>query len=455
MLSTLIISRIQFAFTISFHILFPAFSIGLATFLAIMEGFWLKTQKHKYYAICRFYSKIFALTFGMGIISGIVMEFQLGTNWAGYAKVVGPVLGSLFTYEVMTAFFIEAGFLGVMLFGWKKVSPKLHYISTLAVLFGVTLSAFWILAANSWMQTPAGAHMVNGSFVVDSWKAVIINHSTIYRFIHMMFAAYITTLLVVAGISAHYLIKSKHIQISRFCVYFALVGLSVLAPLQLLIGDQVGKEVHDNQPIKTAAIEGVWQTQRHAPFLIFAVPDQKAQKNYLAIGVPGMASFINTHDFNGKLQGLKSVSRENQPPVDIVFYSFRIMLGIGLALFLLIGMGWLLKFKNQLFESKLFLRCLILFAPLGFVAIETGWFVAETGRQPWIVYQLLKTSQSVSDVSLRNTLISFTLIVLVYGVIFGFFYFKYLIKTIRKGPENLESISDMPFAYMGQHQEDA
>lgn len=452
MLNTLLISRIQFAFTISFHILFPAFSIGLATFLAIMEGCWLKTKDPKFLSICRFYSKIFALTFGMGVVSGIVMEFQLGTNWSQYAHAVGPVLGSLFTYEVMTAFFIEAGFLGIMLFGWKRVSPTVHYLSTLAVVFGVTLSAFWILAANSWMQTPAGAHMVHDHFVVDSWLQVIFNHSTVFRFLHMLIAAYMTTLMVIAAISGFYLFKKTHRGVSEFCLRFVLVAMSVLVATQLFIGDEVGRIVHEHQPIKTAAIEGVWDTSRHVPFLVFAYPDQKDQGNKFSLPVPGLASFINTHRFDGQLIGLKSVPEADQPAVAFVFYSFRIMLGAWALMVLLVLLGWFLKYKKVLFTSSWYHRMLMFGAPLGFLAMETGWFVAEAGRQPWTVYNLLRTSDSVSSIPVRDTVISFVLMLIIYGVIFGYFYFKYLLQTIRKGPDLFDHDKALPFAYMGSNQ---
>lgn len=449
MLTTELLSRIQFAFTVSFHILFPAFSIGLVTFLAIMEGMWLKTKDPKYYQICRFWIKIFALTFGMGVVSGIVVEFQLGTNWSGYTHKVGSVLGALFTYEVMTAFFIEAGFLGVMIFGWKKVSPKLHYLSTLLVTIGVTLSAFWIMSANSWMQTPSGAILQDGNFVVSSWTEVILNPSVLPRFFHMLLAAYLSTAFVIASISAYYLLKKRSLAVAKTCFSFALWAITILAPLQIVMGDVVGVNIHEHQPLKTAAIEGVWETQRGAPLLLFAVPNSEKQKNEYAVGIPHLASLINTHDWNGELQGLKSVSPSEQPVVGAVFYSFRVMVGIGLLMFAIAIASLWLRYRKKLYDKPWFLRALLFSAPIGFIALITGWITAETGRQPWIVYNLLRTSDAVSPIQLHNVIVTFVLMVIIYAIIFGVFYFRYLIKTIKKGPDGFAP-DNIPFTYLHQ-----
>jgi cytochrome d ubiquinol oxidase subunit I len=442
-----LLSRIQFAFTISFHILFPAFSIGLATFLAIMEGLWLKTKNPIYYQICRYWIKIFALTFGMGVVSGIVMEFQLGTNWAGFTRAVGPVLGGLFTYEVLTAFFIEAGFLGVMIFGWSKVGPKLHYLATLLVWFGVTLSAFWILAANSWMQTPAGAILENGRFVVQSWWHVIINHSIIVRYSHMMLAAYLCTAFVISSVSAYYLLKGRHVEFAKKCFSFSLLVIVITIPLQIWVGDEAGIKDHEYQPIKTAAIEANWKTQNGAPLLLFAIPDQAEQKNLFEIGIPHLASVINTHQWNGRLQGLDTVSKADQPFVPIVFYSFRIMVAAGLLMLLIGIIGLYLRYKKKLYTSNCFLRTNLYLAPLGFIAMITGWFTAETGRQPWVVHGLLRTADAVSKVHTRDVIISFVLLFIVYGIIFGVFYFRYLLQVIKAGPAEIDQ-HRMPFSYM-------
>jgi len=443
------LSRIQFAFTITFHIIFPAFSIGLASFLAIMEGAWLKTKNPLYLRICKFWMKIFALTFGMGVVSGIVMEFQLGTNWAGFAHIVGPVLGGLFTYEVLTAFFIEAGFLGVMVFGWDKVGPRLHFLATLLVVLGVSLSSFWILSANSWMQTPEGAVLEAGRFVVSNWFQVIFNHSTIVRWLHMLLAAYITTAFVIAGISAYYLLHDRCKEFARKCFSFVLWAVVILVPLQMWMGDEVGLEVHKYQPIKTAAIEGVWNTQKGAPFLLFAIPDQSAQKNLFTVSIPHFASVINTHKWDGKLIGLKTVPPADQPEVIVVFWTFRIMVGLGLLMLAIGFMGLWLRYKKKIYDTRWFLKLCLWTCPMGFVAIITGWFTAEIGRQPWVVYDLLRTSDAASKVLVSNVVTSLILIILVYGIIFGIFYFRYLLKTIRIGPDELVAEAQ-PFAYLQQ-----
>jgi cytochrome d ubiquinol oxidase subunit I len=329
---TTLLSRAQFGFTIGFHILFPTFNLGLAMFLSIMEGLWLKTRSPLYLGICKFWTKIFALTFGMGVVSGIVLSYELGTNFGPFTQAVGSVLGALFSYEVLSAFFLEAGFLGVMLFGWNRVSPRLHYAATLLVMLGTTISAFWIMSANSWMQTPSGYHIVAGRYIVDSWTSVIFNPSFIPRFMHMVMASYVTTSFVIAGISAWYLLKKHHEAMAKQTFSFALGAAIILTPLQIYIGDTVGLAVHQNQPLKTAAMEGVWSTQRAAPFVVFAWPAVKEETNLYAITIPYLASLINTHRLDGQLIGLKSVAPMDRPIVAPVFFGFRIMLAIGLLL---------------------------------------------------------------------------------------------------------------------------
>jgi len=450
MVDILLLSRLQFAFTISFHILFPAFSIGLAIFLAAMEGVWLKTKNPEYLNICKFWSQIFALTFGMGVVSGIVMEFQLGTNWAGFTQLVGGVLGPLFTYEVLTAFFIEAGFLGVMLFGWDRVGLKLHYLSTLLVTIGTTLSAYWIMAANSWMQHPVGYSKINHAFQATDWTKIIFSSTTITRFIHMMLASYICAGFVISSVCAFYLLNNKHTYFSKKCFSFIWAVLFILIPLQIFSGDLTGLEIHENQPIKTAAIEGAWDTQTGAPFLLIAVPDREKQTNSWSLGIPHGSAFINTHDWNGKLVGLKSVPPADQPNVAIVFYSFRIMVAIGLLMLVLAALAFYLRIKKRLFDSQWFLKMCWFSAPLGFIALWCGWITAEVGRQPWIVYNLLRTTDAISNVSLYNVIISFSLIFVVYGIIFGYFYFYFLDKIIRKGPIAIKQaeMTHQPFQYM-------
>ncbi|MFN7094328.1 MAG: cytochrome ubiquinol oxidase subunit I [Burkholderiales bacterium] len=435
MMNAEILSRIQFAFTISFHILFPAFSIGLAFFLAIMEGIWLKTRNPVYLSICKFWTKIFALTFGMGIVSGIVMEFQLGTNWAGLTSAVGGILGALFTYEVLTAFFIEAGFLGVMLFGWNKVGPKLHYFATLLVVSGTTLSAYWIMSANTWMQHPVGYTYLNGIFKPTDWLLVVFNPATWPRFMHMLLAAYICASFVIISVSSYYLLKQKHIEFAKKCLSFTWLALLIVMPIQIFFGDLNGLEVYENQPLKTAAMEGLWETQKGAPLLLFAIPDQQQQKNHFELKIPYGASLINTHSLNGELIGLKTVAPQDQPPVLPVFFSFRIMVGLGLLMLFLAVWAVYLKITNKLFKHKLFLKLSVFTSPLGFIALWTGWIAAEMGRQPWAVYNLLRTRDAVARVNPHDVVVSMVLLVVIYGIIFGYFYTYYFSKTIQKGPE--------------------
>ena len=333
MLDALYLSRLQFAFTISFHIIFPAFSIGLAAFLVVMEGLWLKTNNPLYYQVIRFWTKVFALTFGMGVVSGIVMEFQLGTNWAGFAKEVGSVLGPLFVYEVLSAFFIEAGFIGIMIFGWTKVGKKLHYLATIMVTLGTTISAYWIMSANSWMQHPVGYKIVNGKFVVTDWLQIVFNPYSFPRFIHMIFAAYLATSFVIISISAYYLLRNKFVDFASKCMGSAVIVVMIIIPLQIFIGDTAGVNVYEHQPIKTAAIEGLWETQKSVPTLIFAIPSNQGQKNLFEFGsIPYGSSILNTHSLHGQLIGLNTVSKEDQPEVWPVFYSFRIMVGLGMLM---------------------------------------------------------------------------------------------------------------------------
>ncbi len=449
---TLLLSRLQFAFTISFHIIFPAFSIGIAAFLVVMEGLWLKTNNSIYYQIIRFWTKIFALTFGMGVVSGIVMEFQLGTNWAGFTKLIGSVLGPLFVYEVLSAFFIEAGFIGVMIFGWNKVGPKLHYLATILVTLGTTISAYWIMSANSWMQHPVGFTLIDGKYVANNWPLIIFNPYTFPRFIHMLLASYLATTFVIISVSAYYLLKGKFIEFAQKSLTSAVIMATVLIPLQIFVGDDSGLEVHKHQPIKTAAIEGVWNTQKDVPLLLLAWPSNTEQKNKFELGIPYGASLINTHNLHGELAGLKTVSTKDQPEVWIVFCCFRIMVAMAFIMLAYALSALVLIMKKQLFNSKIMLKVSQCMAPVGFIAIITGWFTAEIGRQPWVVYGLIRTDSAISDVSMHNVLVSLALIVVVYGVIFGYFYFHFLDKTIKKGPADFNA--SHPFQYLGRSEKD-
>jgi len=452
-INTLLLSRIQFGFTIGFHILFPTLNIGMAMFLSIMEGVWLKTRDPVYKAICRFWTTVFALTFGVGVVSGIVLSYELGTNFGLFTNAVGGVLGSLFAYEVLSAFFLEAGFLGVMLFGWDKVSPKLHYCATLLVMIGTTISAFWIMSANSWMQTPAGYALVAGKYIVTNWWEVVFNPSFIPRYLHMILASYVTTCFVIAGIAAWYLLKQRHVDFARRCFSFAIGAAIVVTVLQLFIGDAVGLEVNKNQPLKTAAMEGIWNTGKALPFLVFAIPDPEQEKNLYEIKIPYMASLINTHHFDGELIGLKSVSPNDRPIVVTVFFAFRIMVGLGILFFLTALCGLWLRLRGQLYNHNWFYRLCLLISPLGFISSLAGWITAESGRQPWVIYNLMRTADGASIVALHQVVISLILFFLAYGVVF-IFYLIYLFRLINEGPTEATIDTAMqppPFTYLGKN----
>jgi len=433
-MSVLLLSRLQFALTISFHIIFPAFSIGLATYLVVIEGLWLKTNKKVYYRTARYFSKILALTFGMGVISGLAMAFQMGTNWAGFSKTVGPVLGVLFTLESLTAFFVEATFLGLMLFGWHLVSKRLHFFSTIMVCFGVTLSAFWIMAANSWMHTPAGVVYESGQFIVVNWFHVIFNPSTLSRFTHMIIASYIATLMVIAMIAAFNLLRKRFQSFALENLKLALFFLAILAPLQIIIGDLVGLKIHRYQPVKTAAIEGLWETKKGAPLVLFANISQQERTNTYSFEIPKLASLINTHHLNGELKGLDAVPDNELPRVAVVFYSFRVMAGLGFLIVMLTFLGLYYWKTNSLTSKYWYHRLLVISAPSGFIALLTGWFTSEVGRQPWVVYGLIKTQDVVSQVSPKQVLNGFIVIIITYGLIFGVGYLSFFFKIIKKGP---------------------
>jgi cytochrome d ubiquinol oxidase subunit I len=435
--STLILSRIQFAFTIGFHIIFPTLNIGLAVFIAWMEALWLKTHNPIYLKIAQFWTKVFALTFGMGVVSGIVMSYQLGTNFGNFTRVAGNVVGPLFGYEVLSAFFLEAGFLGVMLFGWKRVSPRLHFLATLLVAIGTLISAFWIMSANSWMQTPAGYHIVNGTFVVDSWLQVIFNPSFLRRFFHMVLASLVTCLFVIAGVASWYLLRRRHEDIAKPCLRFALIAAVILTPIQIVVGDLVGLKMHEYQPLKIAAIEANWNTTQGAPLYLFAIPDTTTAQNRYAVSIPYGASLFNTHSLHGTLVGLTSAPRNDWPVVPPVFFGFRIMVGIGFLLFFVALYGFWLKWRDKLFTSRGFQYLCVGVSPLGFIATLAGWITAESGRQPWTVYNLLRTQDAASAVAGQSVLITLSMFIAVYSLIFAF-YLYYFFKLIQLGPVHLE-----------------
>ena len=434
-LDPLLLSRIQFAFTISFHILFPSFTIGLAAWLVVLEALWLRTGKDIYLRIAQQWTKIFAISFGMGVVSGVVLSYEFGTNWSELSRRGGNVIGPLMAYEVLTAFFLEAGFLGIMLFGWNRVPKAVHFFASCMVALGTVISAFWILSANSWMQTPAGFTVdAAGVLHVANWYQSIINPSFPYRFAHMLAAAYLTTAFIVAGIGAWYILRDRCVPHGRIMLSMALSLLVWLAPLQVVIGDLHGLNTLKYQPAKVAALEAHWETGTSVPLILFAFPDPKAETNHYELAIPKLGSLILTHDWNGEVKGLKSFPPEDRANPIIPFFAFRIMVGIGLIMIAVGIVGAILWLRGTLFTSRWCLHTLTWVSPLGFLAVLAGWFTAEVGRQPWTVYGVLRTADAVSPVPGGSVFTSIILFVLVYGIIFGAGLY-YIIKLVQRGPE--------------------
>ena len=432
-LDPLILARIQFAFTVSFHIVFPAFTIGLASWLAVVEGLWLKTGNKVYKEVYKFWAKIFAVCFGMGVVSGVVMSYQFGTNWSVFSDRVGSVIGPLLGYEVLTAFFLEASFLGVMLFGWNRVSDKMHFVSTVIVAIGTLSSAFWILAANSWMQTPQGFEIDSaGILQPTNWIEIIFNPSFPFRFVHMVLAAYLTTAFTVGGIGAWYLWRKRHIPHARVMLGMAMIMAIFVAPLQLVVGDLHGLNTLEHQPAKVAAMEGLYETGTSVPMVLFGWPNELEERIDNAIEIPGLTSFILTHDWKGEVRGLKEWAPEERPPVAIVFWSFRVMVAIGLAMILTGVMAAVLFFRKRLFDSRAFQLWCIMLTPAGFIALLAGWFVTEVGRQPYVVYGVIRTSDAVSPILGAHVAMSLLAFIVVYTVLFGAATY-YILKLIGKG----------------------
>ena len=431
----LTLARLQFAFTVSFHIIFPAFTIGLASYLAVLEALWLYTGRDVFLTLFHYWKKIFAISFGMGVVSGIVMSYQFGTNWSVFSDKTGPILGPLMGYEVMSAFFLEAGFLGVMLFGMDRVGKGLHFFATLMVAVGTLLSAFWILAANSWMQTPAG-YAVNaaGQFVATDWWAVIFNPSFPYRLVHMVLAAYLTTAFVVGGVGAFHLLRDRANEGARVMFSMAMWMAAIVAPIQVVAGDLHGLNTLEHQPAKIAAMEGHWETRAGQPLILLGWPDMARETTHYAIEVPKLGSYILTHDWNGEVKGLKAWPPNERPNSTIVFWSFRIMVGLG-ALMVLLGFWSLwLRFHRRLTDSPPLLRASVLMAPSGFVAVLAGWITTESGRQPYTVYGLLRTTQSASPIDVQAVAASLIAFIVVYFLVFGAGTF-YILRQMRRPPE--------------------
>ncbi|HET8554724.1 MAG TPA: cytochrome ubiquinol oxidase subunit I [Rhodanobacteraceae bacterium] len=428
------LSRIQFGFVMSFHILFPAFTIGLAGWLVFLETLWLRKRTDMLRDLYFFWMKVFAGSFGLGVVSGIVMSFQFGTNWAGLSTVAGSVLGPLLNYEVMTAFFLEATFLGVMLFGWNRVSHRTHFIATCMVFFGTLLSSFWILSANSWMQTPQGYTVVDGIIHATDWWAAIFNPSFPTRLVHMVLACFLSTSLVIGGVSAVYLLHGRWHDKARFMLRCALVFVAVVIPVQIFVGDLSGQVVREYQPAKLAAIEARWNTQENVPLTLFAWPDENTESNDYALDVPHLGSVILTHSWSGKVEGLKDFPPRDRPPVAAPFFSFRVMVGLGILMLVLAIVGLVLWKCKHLYDRRWYLRSWMLMMPAGFIALLTGWYTAEIGRQPWVVYGVMRTAQAASPVLASSVLTSLIVYFVTYMILFGFGSW-YLLKVLRHGPD--------------------
>ncbi|MCC8375701.1 cytochrome ubiquinol oxidase subunit I [Photorhabdus sp. HUG-39] len=435
-LSALELARIQFAFTVSFHIIFPAITIGLASFLAVLEGLWLKTRNVDYKVLYHFWSKIFAVNFGMGVVSGLVMAYQFGTNWSFFSDFAGSITGPLLTYEVLTAFFLEAGFLGVMLFGWDRVGEKLHFFATFMVALGTLISTFWILASNSWMQTPQGHEIVNNQVVPVDWLAVIFNPSFPYRLAHMSTAAFLASAFFIAASAAWHLLKGNDSAAMKKMLSMSMWMILIIAPLQALIGDAHGLNTLKHQPAKVAAMEGHWENLpgEATPLILFGIPDMEREETRYAVEIPYLASLILTHSIDKQVPALKEFPPEDRPNALMVFWSFRVMVGLGVLMIVAGFWGLWLRYKRRLYQSKSFLRFIFLMAPSGLIAILAGWFTTEIGRQPWVVYGLLRTKDAVSAHGEIHMSISLLLFIAVYSSVFGVGY-AYMMKLIRKGPK--------------------
>ncbi|MFK3789499.1 cytochrome ubiquinol oxidase subunit I [Pseudomonas piscis] len=435
-LQALDLARIQFAFTVSFHIIFPAITIGLASFLAVLEGLWLKTHNNTYKDLYHFWSKIFAVNFGMGVVSGLVMAYEFGTNWSRFSDFAGSITGPLLTYEVLTAFFLEAGFLGVMLFGWNRVGRGLHFFSTVMVAIGTLISTFWILASNSWMQTPQGFSIVDGRIMPMDWLAIVFNPSFPFRLAHMAIAAFVSTAFFVGASGAWHLLRGNDTPQVRKMLSMALWMALIVAPIQAVVGDAHGLNTLEHQPAKIAAIEGHWENHgdEPSPLVLFGLPNMDSEKTDYALEVPYLGSLILTHSLDKQIPALKSFPKEDRPNSAIVFFSFRIMAGLGMLMILTGVLGLLLRRSGALYRNRWFLRLVLLMGPTGLIAMLAGWITTEVGRQPWVVYGLLRTSDAASNHSVMQLSVSLALFVLIYFSVFAV-GIGYMMKLVRKGPQ--------------------
>ncbi len=435
-MDALLLARIQFGFTISFHIIFPAITIGLASYLVVLEALWLKTKRPIYRDLYHFWVKIFAVNFGMGVVSGLVMAYQFGTNWSYFSDFAGGITGPLLAYEVLTAFFLEAGFLGVMLFGWRRVGPGLHFLSTVMVALGTLMSATWILASNSWMQTPTGFEILDGRVVPVDWLAVIFNPSFPYRLAHMVVAAFLATALFVGASGAWHLLRHNDTPAVRKMFSMAMWMVLIVAPLQAFIGDQHGLNTLKHQPAKIAAIEAHWQNEPGAsvPLVLFAIPDMAEERNRFQVAIPHLGSLILTHSWDGQFPALKDFPPQDRPNSLVVFWTFRVMVGLGLLMIALgVAAAWRRR-KGTLYQPSWLLRFAVIMGPSGLLAILAGWYTTEIGRQPWVVYNIMRTADAVSPHSATQLGISLFLFVVVYFLVFGAGT-VYMLRLVRRGPQ--------------------
>lgn len=444
-LTALDLARAQFAFTVSFHIIFPAITIGLASFLAVLEGLWLKTKQDSYRDLYHFWSKIFAVNFGMGVVSGLVMAYQFGTNWSGFSDFAGNITGPLLTYEVLTAFFLEAGFLGVMLFGWNRVGPGLHFFSTCMVALGTLFSTFWILASNSFMHTPQGYSIVNGLIVPVDWLKVIFNPSFPYRLFHMSIAAFLASAFFVASAAAYHLLRGNDTPATRKMFSMAMWMALIVSPIQAGVGDAHGLNTLKYEPAKIAAIEGHWENtdNKPSPLVLVGWPDMKAEETKYKIEIPDLGSIILTHSLTQQIPPLKSFAPEDRPNSTIIFWTFRIMAGLGMLMILSGFVGAYLRKRGTMYTNKTFLRFMLCMGPAGLIALLAGWITTEVGRQPWVVYGLQRTKDAVSAHGVVHMSITLIAFVVIYCSVFGVGY-GYMMRLIKKGPETHE----------GEHHED-
>ena len=437
-LDPLILARLQFAFTVSFHIIFPTISIGLALFLVIVEASWLRTGDLVYRQIYRFWLNIFAMSFGIGVVTGVVMSFQFGLTFAKFAQLAGPVIGPLIGLEALTAFFLEAGFLGIMLFGESRVGPKLHFFATCMVALGTAISASWIMAANSWMQTPDGVAWESGRLIVTDWRRVIVNPSWPVRLPHMLLAAYLTAAFFVSGVSAWYLLRGRETAFARRTLSIGMGGACLLIALQVFVGDRVGNVLVKYQPAKLQASEGWWDktTPSPTPYLWIIVPDQAGQRNRFQMGTPYMASVWLTKSLTGTIGGLRNTPVADQPRMVLVFYSFKLMLALGKTMFTLAVISLWLRWHGRLHSTRWFLRALVVMTPSGVVATLGGWYTAEIGRQPWVITGMMRTADAVSPVPAATLLSSLIVFVCIYAVFISAFL-VFTLRIIRRGPAGL------------------